>query len=106
MNVLLNNLRDSHSDDTHVWMKRGFENTRPMTAPPSLVDGDWAGVQGDWLRFVSWVGYEELEEYNVRYMRLSVARTLPSLRVAVAGRRAAGRNGGTGLECFPQPVVY
>ena len=65
MNVLLNNLRDSHSDDAHVWMKRGFENTRPMTAPPSLVDGDWAGVQGDWLRFVSWVGYEELEEYNV-----------------------------------------
>ena len=68
INVLLNNLHDSHSDDAHVWVGRGFENTRAMTAPPSRVDGDWAGVQGDWLRFVSWVGYEELEEYNVRHI--------------------------------------
>ena len=79
MNVLMNNLRDSHSGDAHVWMKRGFENTRPMTAPPSLVDGDWAGVQGDWLRFVSWVGYEELEEYNVRYDKPSAPRNLIQL---------------------------
>ena len=86
MNVLLNNLRDSHGDDAHVWMKRGFENTRPMTAPPSPLDGDWAGVQGDWLRFVSWVGYEELEEYNVRYIQLSVRKALPSFHTAVAGR--------------------
>ena len=87
MNVLLNNLRDSHSDDAHVWMKRGFENTRPMTAPPSPVDGDWAGVQGDWLRFVSWVGYEELEEYNVRYKQPTVSKTSSSrLHIAVARR--------------------
>ena len=90
MNVLLNNLRDSHSDDAHVWMKRGFENTRPMTAPPSPVDGDWAGVQGDWLRFVSWVGYEELEEYNVRYIQPSVPKALSSFHTAVAGRWTAG----------------
>lgn len=78
MNVLLNNLRDNHGDDTHVWMKRGFESSRQMTAPPSLVDGDWAGVQGDWLRFVSWVGYEELEEYNVRSSRSAASTALSS----------------------------
>jgi hypothetical protein len=76
MNVLLNNLRDGHSDDAHVWVKRGFENSRPMTAPPSPVDDDWAGVQGDWLRFVSWAGYEKLEEYNVRYIQSSMFRAL------------------------------
>jgi len=86
MNVLLNNLRDSHSDDAYLWMKRGFENTRPMTAPPSPVDGDWAGVQGDWLRFVSWVGYEELEEYNVRHIQPSMSKPLSSLHTTVAGR--------------------
>ena len=101
MNVLLNNLRDSHSDDANVWMKRGFENTRPMTAPPSPVDGDWAGVQGDWLRFVSWVGYEELEEYNVRHTKPSMPKTLFSIRTAVAGRRTAGCHGRIGLERFP-----
>ena len=69
MNVLSNNLRDGHGDYAQGWAKRGFENSRPMTASPSTVDGDWAGVQGDWLRFVSWVGYGELEEYNVRYFR-------------------------------------
>ena len=86
MNVLLNNLRDGHSDDTDMWMKRGFENTRSMTAPPSPVDGDWAGVQGDWMRFAAWVGYEELEEYNVRHYPPSVSKALPTLHVVVAGR--------------------
>jgi hypothetical protein len=78
MNVLLNNLRDSHSEDVHVWMQRGFESSRPMTAPPSTIDGDWAGVQGDWLRFVSWAGYEELEEYNVRHAQPSISGALSS----------------------------
>lgn len=86
MNVLLNNLRDSHSDDSHMWMGRGFESTRPMTAPPSPVDGDWAGVQGDWLRFVSWVGYDELEEYNVRCVQPSALKISYSFRATVAGR--------------------
>jgi hypothetical protein len=38
----------------------GFESTRAMTAPPSLVEGDWAGVEGVWVFFVSWMDYDEL----------------------------------------------
>ena len=71
MNILLNNLHNSHSNDTHLWMGCGFENTQAMTVPLNPMDGDWAGVKGDWLRFIAWLGHEDLERYNVRYLQLS-----------------------------------
>jgi len=87
MNVLLNNLRDSPSNDAHAWTEGGFENTRPMTAPPSPVDGDWAGVQGDWLRITSWLSYNDFKEYNVRRTIICVhGRALPNLHIVAAGR--------------------
>jgi len=89
MDVLLNNLRDSPSNDAHAWTEGGFENTRPMTAPPSPVDGDWAGVQGDWLRITSWLNYNEFKEYNVRHIQSSASRALSNLHIAVAGRQTA-----------------
>ena len=66
MKVLLNNF---HSCRRHPYrrMKRGFKNTRSMMAPPSSVDGDWAGVQGVWMRFLSWMSRRDYREYNVRY---------------------------------------
>ena len=48
-------------------MEDGFGNSRPMTAPRSLMDGDWAGVQGDWGCYMTWVRYQELRSYNVRH---------------------------------------
>jgi len=86
MNVLLNNLRDSPSDNAHAWIEGGFENTRPMTAPPSPVDGDWAGVQGNWLRITSWLSYNDFKEYNVRHTIICVhGRALPNIHIVAAG---------------------
>jgi len=90
LNVLLNNLRDSPSNDAHAWTEGGFENTRPMIAPPSPVDGDWAGVQGDWLRITSWLNYNDFKEYNVRHTIICVhGRALPNLHIVAAGRQTA-----------------
>jgi hypothetical protein len=63
MNVQFNNIyySHSHSDEAEMWMPRGFNATRAMTAPASPVEGDWAGVEGEWMRFVSWMGYGNLE---------------------------------------------
>lgn len=62
MNVQFNNMYDSHNDpDDHaLWMPRGFNSTRPMTASPSPVEDDWAGVEGEWVSFVGWMGYDNL----------------------------------------------
>lgn len=62
MNVQFNNMYHSHNDpeENARWMPRGFNATRAMTASPSPVEGDWAGVQGEWVSFVGWMGYDDL----------------------------------------------
>jgi hypothetical protein len=63
MNALFHNIYESHASpgDVALWMSRGFNATRAMTAPPSPVEGDWAGVEGDWVRFICWMDYGDLE---------------------------------------------
>ena len=105
MNVLLNNHHETHGYDAHARMKCGFENTRSMTAPPSPVEDDWAGVQGDWLRFVSWIGDAELEEYNVSYTQSSTLKILFNPHTTVAKWRTAECCGCTESECVSRPII-
>lgn len=59
VNAQLNSLH--HDEEGQFTPPRGFNSTRAMSAPPSTVDGDWAGVEGDWKRLGCWVPYDLLE---------------------------------------------
>lgn len=63
INIQFNNLHESHGDEENdgTFISKGFNSTRAMSAPASSVEGDWAGVEGEWIRFVCWMGYVHLE---------------------------------------------
>lgn len=83
MNVQLNNLDDGLGDSTFD-PPRGFDSTRAMSAPPSLVEGDWAGVEGEWARLGCWMEYDLLEGPSTTSLILHTTYILAEYNVRIA----------------------
>jgi hypothetical protein len=70
---LINVIRHNAFQRAHAGLPCvGLENLRAHGIPKSLDDpviewNDWAGVQGLWLRAISFMDYRDLQDYNVSF---------------------------------------
>ncbi|KAJ6574732.1 hypothetical protein B0H19DRAFT_1125509 [Mycena capillaripes] len=69
INVITTNLREQHfypisPTETVPRPPVGLQAIRAYSAPGDYTGRDWAGVEGDWLRYVSFMDYRDLFAFN------------------------------------------
>ncbi|KAF5375019.1 hypothetical protein D9758_000096 [Tetrapyrgos nigripes] len=64
INVILMNLRELPDACITTLPPLGLEATRAFSAPGTFRNEDWAGVEGTWRRYVSFMDYRDLFAFN------------------------------------------
>ncbi|KAJ6507961.1 hypothetical protein C8R47DRAFT_1100131 [Mycena vitilis] len=67
VNSIINVVTANVREQPLVYIPRppvGLQATRAYSAPGGYVDGDWAGVEGTWRRYVCFMDYRDLFAFN------------------------------------------